>query len=68
MITLDVEKYCQNCNRFQPCIVKKTYTTPNEFNIKLLESGSRTITDTIVYCTNRDDCDYMFEYIKREVM
>lgn len=58
MITLDVEKYCQDCDGFEP---KVRRTEMQDFDMCVTHS------ETYVSCEHSRKCARMYEHIKREV-
>lgn len=55
MISLEVEKYCENCNEFKPCAIV------NESGF--LNQCPRF--DTVIICEQAERCQALMEHLKR---
>lgn len=55
MISLEVEKYCDNCREFKPDII-----VTGERGL-----GHTPVFNTVVVCNHADRCHAMMEYLKR---
>lgn len=60
MIKLDVASYCAECLRFSPDVERPQVLVDSETG----EISSRS--DTVIRCSNRDSCQELYDYIKKE--
>lgn len=55
MIRLEVEKYCENCGEFKPCItVEESWAV-----------GHKHVFNTVVTCKQSERCCALMEHLKR---
>ena len=67
MIKLEVEKYCENCSRFEPEVdkhQKEFISDAMPFLGPLYNVYSKT--DTFISCKNAEHCRILVEYLKSE--
>lgn len=56
-IELHIKDYCQNCVQFEPDLLKEPiYTSDGKMRI-----------DMVVICRNRNKCNGMEEYIRKQI-
>lgn len=58
MIELVIEDYCQNCNMFEADVDR----------IRGYSDGRKIYTDTTISCKNKDLCNNMKNYLKKEII
>lgn len=58
MIKLDVDEYCHGCSEFKP---EASYEKAVAYKGKLVYST------TYVYCTNREHCNAIKEYLEKKL-
>lgn len=61
MIKLDLEKYCDDCELFEPYVNK--YPRDLYFENSPFETGKHTICDTTIRCTHKNRCAFFVEYL-----
>jgi len=55
MITLNIQKYCDNCPEFEPDVFKRTTHTFDD---------ALTQTDTVISCKHQDRCHEIKKYLE----
>lgn len=63
MITLEVESYCHECDRFEPLAERRSTLRCATFFGKADEE----VDDRVVVCTYRDRCRAIEQAIRREI-